>query len=213
MKKLFVIILALGLTLAISNQGWAQCNTIKDGGIYDVNNNPITTGFDQWGYNYQSHIFNGLYWNYSRPAIPWTKETLIAAEMSTTILVMKWSDTWLSNKDCNLDGILDRGYSCNPTNPVSSACEGAWLTNHQTGWTKVNGKKRKWTYFVKIVKVPDDAYKEGSYWYTDSTLETEIGSVIWGAYARILQISNDPSFGEHGVLYKTETSPGFGYFK
>ena len=213
MRKLFTITLALGFILAISSLGWAQCNTIKDGVIVDTNGNQIKTGYDKWGYNYQAHIFNGLYWNNLRPEIPWTKETLIAAGKSTTILVMKWSETWLSNKDCNLDGLLDRGYSCNPDNPISSACEGAWVTNHQTGWTEVNGKKKKWTYFVKIVMVPEGEgnYKDGGYWFTFDGVE--IGSEIWGAYARILQISNDPSFGEHGVFYKSDVNPGFGYFK
>ena len=213
MKKVFLIILVLGLTLAMSNQGWAQCATIKDGTIVDTAGNPINSGFDKWGYNYQAHMFNGLYWNYSRPEIPWTKETLIDAGMSTTILVMKWSETWLSNKDCNLDGKLDRGYSCDPLLPNSSACEGAWCTNHQTGWTEVNGKKKKWTYFVKIVMVPrgEGNYSDGFYWYTfDGEV---IGSVIWGAYARILQISNDPSYGEHGVLYKSDVNPGWGVYK
>jgi len=212
MKKLFAITLALGFILAISNLGWAQCNTIKDGLIFDIGGNQINTGFDKWGYNYQAHIFNGLYWNYSRPEPPWTKETLIAAGKSTTILVMKWNDTWLSNKDCNLDGVLDRGYSCNPDNPVSSACEGAWLTNHQSGLALMpNGKFKKWTYFVKIVMVPEDAYSDGDYWYTADGVE--IGSVVWTAYARILQISNDPFVGEHGVLYKSSVCPGFGKYK
>jgi len=208
MKKLCMILAMMVITAVLVS---AQCAIIEDGTIVDTKGNQINTGFDKWGYNYQAHLFNGLYWNYSRPAIPWTKQTLIDAGMSTTILVMKWSDTWLSNKDCNLDGILDRGYSCNPENPVSSACLGAWVTNHQSGWVDVNGKMRKWTYFVKIVMVPDDAYTDTGYWFTADGIE--IGSVIWGAYARILQISNDPSIeGEHGVYYKSPASPGFGKY-
>ena len=35
---------------------------------------------------------------------------------------------------------------------------GAWLTNHQSGKAEVNGKLRKWTYFIKIVAAPSDAY-------------------------------------------------------
>ena len=65
-----------------------NCATIQGGTILDVNGNVITMGYDKWGYNYQSHIFNGLYWNYSRPIIPWTKETLVEAGKSTTWLVM-----------------------------------------------------------------------------------------------------------------------------
>lgn len=41
---------------------------------------------------------------------------------------MKWNDAWLSNKDCNGDGLLDRhlGY-------LTYIGSGAWLTNHQSG--------------------------------------------------------------------------------
>jgi len=209
------VLMILIMVLIVATLGWSQCATIPDGTIVDVKGNPITTGFDQWGYNYQAHIFNGLYWNYSRPDIPWTKQTLIDAEKSTTWLVMKWSDTWLSNKDCNLDGILDRGYSCDPPQELySSACEGAWDTNHQSGLVEMpNGKFKKWTYFVKIVMVPRGVgnYKEGGYWFTAD--DVEIGSVKWGAYAIVQQISNDPLAGEHGVLYKSPASPGFGKYK
>ena len=65
--------------------------------------------------------------------------------------------------------------------------------------------------------VPEDAYKEidpedgVNYWYTDAG--EKIGSVIWGAYARTLQISNDPCADEHGVLNNWETPAGFGYYK
>jgi len=195
-----------------------SCATIQDGTILDVKGNPITIGYDQWGYHYQSHMFNGFYWNYSRPDVLWTYESLIAAGKSTTWLVMKWSDEWLSNKDCNNDDKLDRGYSCDPVNAGSSACQGAWETNHQFGsYEGEDGKTCKWNYFVKIVMVPEDAYKEYHeddetwYWYT---AEGElIGSVVWGAYARILQIYNDPCAGETGVENKFETPAGFGFYK
>jgi len=220
MRKFLIIFLGLvmvafliGITAHFAVAEKSDCITIKDGILLDSNGNQINTGYDKWGYNYQAHIFNGLYWNSSRPEPPWTEETLIAAGMSTTWLVMKWSDTWLSNKDCNGDSLLDRGYSCDPIHANSSACEGAWVTNHQSGLTDEmpNGKIKKWTYFVKIVMVPEDAYKEGSYWFTADGVE--IGSVVWGAYARVLQISNDPFYGEHGVYYKSDVSPGFGHIK
>ena len=78
----------------------------------------------------------------------------------------------------------------------------------------MNGKKKKWTYFVKMVMVPrgEGNYKDGGYWFTFDGVE--IGSVIWGAYARVLQISNDPSIpGEHGVYYKSAVNPGWGVYK
>ena len=221
MKKWAILFAAFVLVLAVTPVVAAKdkCATIQDGTIVDVKNNPITLGYDKWGYNYQAHMFNGWYWNYSRPDEPWTYESLTAAGKSTTWLIMKWSDEWLSNKDCNKDGLLDRGYSCNPENPTSSACDGAWLTNHQFGsYEGEEGETCYWNYFVKMVYVnPETAYKaidpeDGLlYWYTNEG--EKIGSVIWGAYARILQIYNDPCAGETGVENKFETPVGFGYYK
>ena len=180
-----------------------DCTTIQDGTLVDSKGNLISVGYDKWGYNYQSHMFNGFYWNNPRPDIPVTEGTW---------LIMKWSDTWLSNKDCNGDGKLDRGYSCDPVNANSSACEGAWLTNHQWGsYVGEDGKTYKWNYFVKIVCVPDDAEKVDGIWYTADG--TEIGSVIWGAYARVLQVYNDQGTGEHGIEYLSPAGPGFGKWK
>src|SRR3989338_10766222 len=92
-------------------------------------------------------------------------------------LIMKWNDAWLSNKDCNKDGLLDRYYGFS-----SYVGSGAWLTNHMSGsyTSTVNGKEKEftWTYFVKIVAVPSDATLVGSLWYDAASVE--IGPVIWG---------------------------------
>ena len=87
---------------------------------------------------------------------------------------------------------------------------GAWLTNHQSGKVEVNGKLLKWTYFVKIVAAPSDAIATDGYWYTPDNIQ--IGRVIWGEFAIIEQVSNDPSNGEHGILYKSPAGPGFGIY-
>ena len=166
---------------------------------------PDDKGFDQWGYNYQSHIFNGLYWNYSRPEPPYTPGNC----PSNTVLVMKWSEEWLSNKDRNGDGKLDRGYSCDPINANSSACEGAWVTNHQRGeYVGDDGQTCKWTYFVKIVYPPGGPVDDNGDGYDDNTG----GSIIWGAYVRIQQVSNDSCAGEHGKIFAVEPT-GFGAYK
>jgi len=191
------------------------CTKIKDGTIEygrvgDPNNETIPIGYDAWGYNYQAHMFNGLYWNNQRPDPPYTEDTA----PSNTWLIMKWSDEWLANTDCNIDGKLDRGYSCDQESASSSACQGAWVTNHQFGsYEGEDGETCYWNYFVKIVMVPEDAYKEDGMWYMDNTTETEIGSVIWGAYARILQVENDPCAGLEGVQYNAPAPTGFGYYK
>ena len=196
MKKTFIMSLALVLAIAMTSLVWAQCVTIQDGTLYASTGELLTTGYDEFGYNYQAHIFNGRYCDYDR---------VIGGNYCDVDLVMKWNDAWMSNKSCDTDDELDRHFGYE-----SYIGSGAWLTNHQSGKVEVNGKLRKWTYFVKIVAAPSDAVKDGVYWYTADGIE--IGPVIWGSFAIIQQVSNDPSVGEHGILYKSLTSPGFGIY-
>jgi len=119
---------------------------------------------------------------------------------------MKWNDAWLSNKDCDGDGLLDRYYGY-----PSYIGSGAWLTNHQKGtYLDEKGKKQRWTYFVKIVAAPADATSSGGTWFAADG--TEIGPVIWGAFAVIQEVYNDTGTGQHGVLYLSPYSAGFGKF-
>jgi len=198
MKKLFIVALALSLIVGLSNMGFAECTTIQDGTLLTTDGRVITTGYDEWGYNYEAHMFNGGYCESYRNAA-WCEP------YADIDLIMKWNDAWLSNKDCDGDGKLDRHYGYD-----SYIGSGAWLTNHQSGKVEANGKLRKWTYFCKIVAVPSDATVTDNYWYTADGIQ--IGPVIWGAFAIIQQVSNDPSNGEHGILYKSPAGPGFGIY-
>lgn len=172
-----------------------DCATIQGGTITDVNGNPITVGYDKWGYNYQAMMFNGFFGNYSRPAIPVT---------SGDKLMMKWNSAWLSNQDCNSDGKLDRHFGF-----LTYIGSGAWLTNHQSGEyiDLVTGNTCKYTYFVKIIAAPSDATNDGTTWLAADG--TEIGPMIWGEFAIIQEVYNDPCGGYHGVLYKG-SNPGLG---
>ncbi|HUV71927.1 MAG TPA: hypothetical protein VMW25_02875, partial [Clostridia bacterium] len=131
---------------AIGNEkGWekinSSCNTIESGLINDSAGNPITLGYDQYGYNYQAHMFNGYADNYSRPPVPVT---------SGDKLIMKWSDSWLSNVDCGGDGKLDRGL----VDGVVGGTSLGWLTNHYVGsYVDGNEETQHYTDFVKIVWV------------------------------------------------------------
>ena len=197
MKKLLIFALSFGLILGMSNFVLADdCTTIQDGTIYASTGELLTTGYDEFGYNYQAHMFNGRYCDYDR---------VVGGTYCDVDLIMKWNDAWLSNKDCDGDGLLDRHYGYD-----SYIGSGAWLTNHQSGYVEVDGKQRKWTYFCKIVSAPSDATTEDGYWIANDG--TEIGQVIWGAFAIIQQVSNDPSAGEHGILYKSPAGPGFGIY-
>lgn len=173
------------------------CTTIQSGEIYGSDDNVIETGYDQWGYNYQAHLFNGYYCDSYRDAA-WCQD------YKDVKLSMKWNDAWISNKDCDGDGLLDRHYGYD-----TYIGSGAWLTNHQSGeYEDADGNICKWNYFVKIVAAPADAYVVDGVWYNAD--DVEIGPVIWGAFATIQQVENDPCAGIHGIQYQSPDHLGLG---
>ncbi|MCX5822956.1 MAG: hypothetical protein NTY86_05470 [Deltaproteobacteria bacterium] len=183
----------------------AQCAKIQSGSITDVNGNPITVGYDKYGYNYQAHIFNGLSENFSRPPEVVT--------VGTENLVMKWSDDWLANVDCNDDHKLDRGL--NSKTGTSTGTSMGWVTNHYEGdyladptllyngtliFPGGDGELHHYTYFAKIVYDAGAACSSGS------------SSCIWTLYTIVEEIQNDP-YGMYGarLQYVNKlTGPGLG---
>ncbi len=126
----------------------------------------------------------------------------------------KLNDAWLSNKDCDPDGLLDQHYGFS-----SYKGSGAWETNHMMG-TDEDGTH--WTYFIKIVAVPVNALcfpapapsnscADGSLWRLPDG--TEIGPSIWSELAIIQEVYNDPAASAHGLLYASPLRPGFGYYR
>ncbi len=175
----------------------AGCTTIQDGTLLTSDGQPIVLGYDEWGYSYQSRIFHGGYCDAYRDAA-WCQP------YKDTNLMMKWNDAWLSNKDCDGDGLLDRYYGHD-----SYIGSEAWLTNHMWGeYEREEGKICKWNYFVKIVAAPSDATEEDGIWYTADG--TEIGEEIWTSFAIIQQVENDPCAGIHGLQYLSPDHAGFG---
>ena len=201
------------------------CTTIQEGELeysagHYLEGEPLQVGFDPYGYNYQGHMFSGSYANSylgkdGFPPYDGDDEAYLAANPDAEYtwywpyrdvqLMMKWNEAWLGNKDCDDDGLLDRHYGY-----ISYIGSGAWLTNHQSGEYEENEETCKWNYFVKIVAVPEDAYVAGGYWYTSG--DTEIGPVIWGEFAIIQQVENDPCADLHGAQYISPASAGFGYY-
>ena len=214
---------AMGAVMAAKN----SCTTIQDGVLnYSVGHyledEPLQVGYDIFGYNYQAHMFNGLVANvYLGPDgfEPWDSSYDVDEYLKNnpgadtkwywaylnTELLMKWNDAWLSNKDCDGDGKLDRHYGYDIYNG-----SGAWLTNHEFGTYELEGETCSYTYFCKIVAAPADAYAEDDIWYEADG--TEIGPVIWGAFAIIQEVENDPCEGLHGLQYRSPASPGLGYY-
>jgi len=185
------------------NSNEVACTTIQDGTLKTTAGDLITTGFDGWGYNYQAHMFNGLYCDSYRDAA-WCQP------YKDIDLIMKWNDAWISNVDCDGDEKLDRHYGF----PSYIGSE-AWLTNHQKGEYELDGQICKWEYFVKIVAAPADAYvaapydaqDNGTYYNSDGI---EIGAQIWDAFAIIQQVENDACAGINGAQYISPDHPGFG---
>ena len=224
---LLSLVLALGLALPMALPIMAGqpdgCTKIQDGILtYSASHylagQPLQVGYDIFGYNYNSHMFNGYYANaylggagfppYEGDADAYLTENPGAAShwawpYRDVNLIMWWNDAWLSNKDCDGDNLLDRHYGF-----PSYIGSGAWETNHQYGSYEENGETYKWNYFVKIVAVPEDAYVADGYWYTADG--TQIGSVIWGEFAVTQRVYNDQGTGEHGIEYLSPAGPGFG---
>jgi hypothetical protein len=199
MKKGLIVLFVGVITLWFVNSASAQCVKIQTGLLLASDGTTITTGYDDWGYNYQAHIFNGKYCDAYRDAA-WCQP------YKDDDLEMKWNDAWLSNKDCDGDGKLDRHFGFQ-----SYIGSGAWETNHQKGvYIDAKGKKQRWEYFVKIVAAPADALLVNGIWYTADG--AEIGPAIWGEFAVIQEIYNDTGSGDHGVLYVSPYSAGFGRF-
>lgn len=198
---------AVAVTMGIG-AAWAECTTIQDGTLVSKAGESLVLGYDDWGYNYEAHMFNSDYCDYSRGAWPACPTEDAGHEINfpgDVDLIMKWNDAWLSNKDCDGDYLLDRHFGS-----PSYIGSGAWLTNQMSGKVDVNGRPRTWTYFVKIVAVPADAYLDGGYWKTAEG--TTIGPDIWGQFAVVQEVSNDPSKGLHGILYNSPAHPGFGEY-
>jgi len=177
-----------------------KCTTIQSGLIKDSTGNPIEVGYDDWGYNYQAFMFNGYYCDSYRDAA-WCQD------YKDVELIMKWNEAWMSNKDCDGDGLLDRHYGFD-----SFIGSGAWLTNHQKGtYLDDESNECRWSYFGKIIAAPLDAAVTDGVWYNSDGVE--IGPVIWGQFAIIQDITNDACAGFKGVYYKSPDHAGFGGWK
>jgi hypothetical protein len=173
-----------------------SCTRIQEGTLLRSDGVAITVGFDEWGYNYQAHMFKGGYCDAYRDAAwcqPWKDVELL----------MKWNDAWLANVDCDGDGLLDRHFGYD-----SYIGSGAWETNHQKGTYEMDGHTCQWEWFEKIVAAPADATLAGGIWYNPDGVE--IGPGIWGEFAIIQSVYNDPCGGFHGVEYLSSDHAGFG---
>ena len=132
-------------------------------------------------------MFNGTYDSSDRVLDHLYLGDPASADYADDSLIMKWSDPWLANVDCNNDGRLDRGL----VDGVVGGTSRGWLTNQNVGDYTLDGAVQHYTYFAKIV------------WVGAAT------GTLWGEYQIILEVINDPAAGDHGVGTKLG-APGFG---
>jgi hypothetical protein len=224
MKKIFslamVLILLIILVAIIASPASAGkpdgCTRIQDGVLtystgHYLGGQPLQVGYDIFGYNYQAHQFNGSYANSylgkdGLPPYEGDTDAYLAANPTAAAkwywpyrdvqLMMKWSDIWISNQDCNNDNKLDRG----GPGGSNSAADGAWLTNHQRG-TDENGN---WTYYVKIVYPPGGVIDTSP---ADGIDDNTGGEIIWGSFIVLQRVSS----GEGATNYAQPV--GFGAYK
>lgn len=192
MKKLM-----MAVVLLLAQQGVAeadkQCTTIREG-LVDSAGVSLAVGFDSWGYNYQAHLFDGPYCNAYRGSV--------CESPGGETLKMKWNDAWLSNTDCDDDGLPDRHQGFD-----SYIGSGAWLMSQQSG-DYVGSDGQLWATFTKVVAVPAGAYEASGLWYTEAGVE--MGASIWGPFAIIQEVSNDSCSGANGAQYLSPAKPGLG---
>ncbi len=198
MKRLIVltVLFLTVFTLTRTLTSAQQCAKIKDGTILDSSNTPIGLGFDQYGYNYQARMFNGTYSSSDRvDGNGYYGDT--TSDYIDDSLIMKWSDDWLSNMDCYAPfGKLDRGGNTGQSR--------GWLTNMVEGdYIGSDGDSHHYTYFTKIVYVgPPPA-----------GVDPFASTRIWGTFATIEEVYNDPFGGYHGVdKTKLGRPAGFGAY-
>lgn len=216
-KKTVKKIIGLVSVLALCVGGNVNAASVKDGDVlYSPTSylagQPIPLGVDAYGYNYQAHAFSGSYFNsYANgagfPPYEGDDTAYLLANPSASShwawpyrndqLAMKWNEAWLSNQDRDNDGKLDRHYGY-----PAYIGSGAWLTNHASG--------EDWNDFVKIVAVPASATESAGFWY--DTKGREIGQSIWGEFALTQEVYNDPSTGDHGILYGGSAGLGLGQY-
>lgn len=233
LTKILLLVLCCLLVVGVASAKKGQkgaCVTIQDGTLtyptgHYLEGQPLKVGYDACGDNYQAHTFNGSYFNSyagedGYPPYEGDDDAYLAENPGAESywawpyrniqLAMKWNDAWLSNKDCDGDGLLDRHYGFG-----SYIGSGAWLTNHQSGTDVITNNKGKekqvrWTYFIKIVAAPADAVKVDGVWYAADG--TEIGPVIWDSFAVIQCVYNNRGTGDHGIEYLSPAGPGFGKY-
>jgi hypothetical protein len=177
-----LLLLSLASLSVAHANGTKRCATIAGGTIYTTDGEPITLGFDDWGYNYQARLFVGEYCDFLRG------NTECDAAYAGVRLLMTWNDAWLSTRDCDGDGELDRHLG-----HPSYIGSGARLTNYLTGSYELDGRTCHWRQRFVIKAAPSDAELVDGVWYAADG--EELGPVVWGEFIEVRETLHDPCAG------------------
>ncbi|MFW6117122.1 MAG: hypothetical protein ACOC6G_00880 [Thermoproteota archaeon] len=147
-------------------------------------------GFDQYGYNYQARLFNGLLGDADRDDDPTTYHGLeeddwsftavdgevheVFFDVEGTKLVMKWSEAW-HMAVFGPDGVRKNGDELSWEQAEAQYGE-AWCTNHDQGSGEIDGETyEKMRGYTRIVYVGDT---------------TGYTNPIWGSFAVVHKVVN-----------------------
>ncbi len=200
-----------------------KCATIQSGKISYPNDHHLagsylSNGFDIFGYNYQAHIFKGLYANIylgeaGFPPYKGNNDEYLSENPEVVnnwyIMTyywpyrndevnMTWNDAWQPNKDCDNDGFLD------VLDYPEILGSGGWENFHSKGtYVNSNGKLCQWEQHSKIIALPENSTKVDDYWFDVDG--NEIGKNFYNYWA-IIQIGYNDPCGE-GVEIEKYLSP------
>lgn len=190
-----LIVVSLASLSVASARDTNRCATILGGTIHTSDGEPITLGFDAWGYNYQAHLFVGEYCDVSRGNVACNEE------YAGVSLLMAWNDAWLSNRDCDGDGLLDRHFG-----HPSYIGSGARLTNHLMGSYELDGRTCHWRQHYLFTAAPSDAELVDGIWY-DAEGE-ELGPMIWNEFVQRAGPLHDPCGGASQQRARSASAAG-----
>ena len=148
--------------------------TLADGSI-------VSTGYNQYGYNYCAGIFNGTG---SSWCLAGGQAANCMGVYSLDKLTMKWNAAWDS---CNFYG-------------TPAACAGAWTDNQWNGNVK-NGSGAVWHYKIQWI---------GGNCGADYTPLADGGYCIWGSYETLMDQGHDPNIGPGHMWFAHAKPNGYG---
>jgi hypothetical protein len=69
MKKIIAFLIITGIIVSVTTIGTViakknGCATIQEGTLHGSDGYLLVLGYNQWGYNYQAHMFNGKWCDY-----------------------------------------------------------------------------------------------------------------------------------------------------